>query len=297
MHFAPQWVKPIKPAGSSATTPNATEIQPSALNPHPVKQAPSQPQVPFPALTPSDRPSPVSTTTAGSMAQRSYSRATHTPASPSYPTDGSYFPTDDNGTSPNPHPFRYSREQILGLYDEDKFKSTPIELVELLEQKSVLVSPHINRPIAMRELTDTEKKVSPFISLLVQRTDFQILSTSVHPVAIARRPQQQAPSTPTADQSQSTPGRRTGPAGVTRDPTQPNGRGFGNFGRGDGGILGAGGIKSGVIGGGAVASPAGDGKAPGVLGGGFGGVGKRLARGRNDGSDVSSGEPTPCPVA
>jgi len=172
MHFAPQWVKPIKPAGSSATTPNATEIQPSALNPHPVKQAPSQPQVPFPALTPSDRPSPVSATTAGSMAQRSYSRATHTPASPSYPTDGSYFPTDDNGTSPNPHPFRYSREQILGLYDEDKFKSTPIELVELLEQKSVLVSPHINRPIAMRELTDTEKKVSPFISLLVQRTDF-----------------------------------------------------------------------------------------------------------------------------
>jgi len=97
------------------------------------------------------------------MGHMSYSRATHTPASPSFPTDGSYFPTDDNGASLNPHPFRYSREQILGLYDEEKFKSTPIELVELLEQGSVLVSPHINRPIAMRELTDAEKKASaPF---------------------------------------------------------------------------------------------------------------------------------------
>jgi PERQ amino acid-rich with GYF domain-containing protein len=160
MHFAPQWVKPIKPTGSSATTPNSTEIQPSALNPHPVKQAQAQPQVPFPALTPSNQPPPLSATTGGGMGHMSYSRATHTPASPSFPTDGSYFPTDDNGASLNPHPFRYSREQILGLYDEDKFKSTPIELVELLEQGSVLVSPHINRPIAMRELTDAEKKAS-----------------------------------------------------------------------------------------------------------------------------------------
>lgn len=120
-------------------------------------------------------------------------------------------------------------------------------------------------------------------------TDSQILSTTVHPI-VPRRPQQQAPSTPTADHGNNTPARRGGQAGVTRDPTQPNGRGFGNFGRGDGGILSAGGIKSGVIGGGAVASPVGDGKAPGVLGGGFGGVGKRLARGRNESSDSPSGE-------
>lgn len=89
----------------------------------------------------------------------SYSRATHTPASPSFPTDGSYFPTDNNGASPNPHPFRYSRDQILGLFDEDKLKSTPIELVELLEQGSVLVAQHVNRPVGMRDLTDAEKKV------------------------------------------------------------------------------------------------------------------------------------------
>lgn len=119
-------------------------------------------------------------------------------------------------------------------------------------------------------------------------TDLQILSTAVHPV-MPRRPQQQAPSTPSADQKSDGPTRRSGPASVTRDPTQPNGRGFGNFGRGEGGILAAGGIKSGVIGGGAVASP-GDGKAPGVLGGGFGGVGKRMARGRNDVSDSPSGK-------
>jgi len=116
----------------------------------------------------------------------------------------------------------------------------------------------------------------------------QIFSTSVHPAVQPRRTQQ-APATPGAEQGNNTPARRAGQAGVTRDPTQPNGRGFGNFGRGDGGILSAGGIKSGVIGGGAVASPAGDGKAPGVLGGGFGGVGKRLARGRNENSDSPSG--------
>ena len=122
-------------------------------------------------------------------------------------------------------------------------------------------------------------------------TNHQIFSTSVHPVVQPRRTQQ-APATPGAEQGNNTPARRAGQAGVTRDPTQPNGRGFGNFGRGDGGILSAGGIKSGVIGGGAVASPAGDGKAPGVLGGGFGGVGKRLVRGRNEGSDSPSGAST-----
>lgn len=73
-------------------------------------------------------------------------------------------------------------------------------------------------------------------------------------------------------------------ANVTRDPTQPNSRGFGGFGRGEGGAL-AGAIgKPGVIGGGVVPPP-GEGKAPGVLGGGFGGVGKRLVRGRNDAAD------------
>lgn len=76
---------------------------------------------------------------------------------------------------------------------------------------------------------------------------------------------------------------RRSTANVTRDPTQPNGRGFtGGFGRGEGGAL-AGAIgKPGVIGGGVVPPP-GEGKAPGVLGGGFGGVGKRgVLRGRND---------------
>jgi hypothetical protein len=70
----------------------------------------------------------------------------------------------------------------------------------------------------------------------------QIFSTSVHPVVQPRRTQQ-APATPGAEQGNNTPARRAGQAGVTRDPTQPNGRGFGNFGRGDGGILSAGGIK------------------------------------------------------
>lgn len=208
MHFAPQWVKPIKPTGSSATTPTATEIQPSALNPHPVKQAPAQPQVPFPALNPSNQPPPLSATTGGGMGHMSYSRATHTPASPSFPTDGSYFPTDDNGASPNPHPFRYSREQILGLYDEEKFKTTPIEFVDLLEQGSVLVSSHINRPIAMRELTDIEKKASHSYRYYKEGTDdsrsFLLLSTHPHKVddlnRLHRRQAESRETTPQPDE-------------------------------------------------------------------------------------------------
>lgn len=75
------------------------------------------------------------------------------------------------------------------------------------------------------------------------------------------------------------------PAVVTRDPAQPNGRGFSGFGRGEGGALGGGSGKPGVIGGGVIGP--GDVKVPGVLGGGFGGV-KRLGRPR-----VEPGEPVP----
>lgn len=87
----------------------------------------------------------------------SYSRATH--AHPQSPTaDASYFPPQgENGTG---HPFRYSREQILGLYDEDKVRDVPIELRELLEQGGVLVSKQPVKPIGLRELTEVEKKVS-----------------------------------------------------------------------------------------------------------------------------------------
>lgn len=161
IHFAPQWVKPIKPAGSSATTPTTAEMSPTAFTSHSSKTSNQHPQVPFPALSSGNHQSSVSTNNASNNAPMSYSRATHTPASPGFPTDGSYFPSPDaNGTSLNPYPFRYSREQILNLFDEDKVKGTPIELVSLLEQGSVLVAPHANRPIGMRELNETEKKAS-----------------------------------------------------------------------------------------------------------------------------------------
>lgn len=161
IHFAPQWVKPIKPAGSSATTPTTAEMSPSAAMSHPSKTPNQQSQVPFPALSSGNHQSSISTTTPGNNVPMSYSRATHTPVSPGFPTDGSYFPSDDaNGTSLNPYPFRYSREQILNLFDEDKVKGTPIELVSLLEQGSVLVAPHANQPIGMREMTEAEKKAS-----------------------------------------------------------------------------------------------------------------------------------------
>lgn len=145
MHFAPQWAKPIKPSGSTTTTPT-TEV--------PLRK--STTSSPFPAL--SANPPSASPTTA-THPTLSYSRVTHTPSSPNVATEG-YFPNQDlNGGEVNAHPFRYSREQILGLFDESKFKERPIELVEMAEGGGVLVSLSLNRPVGMRDLTDAEKKV------------------------------------------------------------------------------------------------------------------------------------------
>lgn len=149
MHFAPQWVKPIKPTGSAITP--TSEAPPQ----HP-KIAPSS--SPFPAL---GQPRSGSPTTILSPANPplSYSRVTHTPASPSMPGDG-YFPyPDGNGEAdPSPFPFRYSREQILAVWDEDKFKERPIDLLTLSE--SVIVSPTVVKPVGLRDLSELEKKVS-----------------------------------------------------------------------------------------------------------------------------------------
>lgn len=92
-----------------------------------------------------------------------YSRVTHTPLSPGFPADGSYFPSSDggvNGGDTRPHPFRYSRDQILALWEEDKVKDTPFELAEMLESGGVLVSKSVTKPIGLRELSETEKKAS-----------------------------------------------------------------------------------------------------------------------------------------
>lgn len=172
IHFAPQWVKPIKPSGGSATTPSATEQSPTALNSSQTHHQKSQPastnmnpstQVPFPALSGSSLNSPVALSSSGAAPNppMSYSRATHTPASPGFPTDGSYFPSSDraNGSARDPYPFRYTREQIMGLYDEEKFKGMPIEFVDLLDRGLSVVAPQPRRPLGMRELSEAEKKV------------------------------------------------------------------------------------------------------------------------------------------
>lgn len=151
MHFAPQWIKPIKPSGTSVT--------PTAESPNQSK-APASAQVPFPALSSSGASHPTVPANSG----LSYSRATHTPTTPGFPTDSSYFPyTEPNGSGANgelSHPFRYSRDQILGLWDEQKVRKMPIELVDMLEGGGVLASRDVVRPNGLRELTDIEKKVS-----------------------------------------------------------------------------------------------------------------------------------------
>ncbi|EAL20161.1 hypothetical protein CNBF2380 [Cryptococcus deneoformans B-3501A] len=235
MHFAPQWAKPIKPSGSTTTTPT-TEV--------PLRK--STTSSPFPALPANPRSASPTTTTHPTL---SYSRVTHTPSSPNVATDG-YFPNQDlNGGMVNVHPFRYSREQILSLFDESKFKERPIELVEMAEGGGVLVSQSVNRPVGMRDLTDTEKK---------------ILATSVHPALSTRRQLNQT----------NTPGEHATNGLSTRRNA--------GFTRGEGGAFSGSLGKMGSFGGG-VLSPSGiDHKAPGALGGGFGGVAKRMSRRNED---------------
>nr|XP_018259158.1 uncharacterized protein I303_08702 [Kwoniella dejecticola CBS 10117]OBR81316.1 hypothetical protein I303_08702 [Kwoniella dejecticola CBS 10117] len=281
IHFAPQWVKPIKPSGTSLTTPTSENPASSLSGKTTSSHSHTAPNVPFPALTQTHNQR--SSIGAGIMSPTtqqplSYSRVTHTPLSPNFPTDSSYFPYQEpNGTGGPPHgqengaahPFRYSRDQILNLFDETKFKERPIELVEMAEGGGVLVSKHVNRPVGLRDLSEIEKK---------------LLATSVHPPMPSRR--------------QNTHGNANNVNNATPNPTDPptpNGlpsRRAGGFARGEGGAFGGGlGGKIGTIGGGLM-SPGGlDSKAPGALGGGFGGVGKRLGRVRGDAAEAGSDAP------
>lgn len=154
MHFAPQWVKPIKPTGLGS----ANNTTPSSDVPPPLsaKSTTTASSHPFPALNPGRSSSP---STLPSNPALSYSRITNasqSPQSPSFPSDGGFSPYE-NG---NGHPFRYSRDQILALWDEEKVKEVPIELAELMEHGGVLVSREAVKPIGLRELSDVEKKVS-----------------------------------------------------------------------------------------------------------------------------------------
>ena len=156
MHFAPQWVKPIKPTGTALTP----IVDPTPAPIKPVNTFVISPNVPFPALSQGQySASPTNATTAREPSL-SYSRATHTSVIPTSPTDGTYLPNGEtNGIDhSNPHPFRYSREQILGLWDEDKVKDTPIELEGMLDSGGVVVSDNVAQPVGLREMTEVEKK-------------------------------------------------------------------------------------------------------------------------------------------
>lgn len=155
MHFAPQWVKPIKPTGSAITP--TTEFSPQQFS----KSATGTSASPFPALGQPRSGSPT-TIVPPTNPPLSYSRVTHTPASPSVPGDG-YFPYpggEGHGEAdPSPFPFRYSRDQILAVWDEEKVKERPIELLQLAESGAVIVSPKVVKPVGLRELSELEKKV------------------------------------------------------------------------------------------------------------------------------------------
>lgn len=164
IHFAPQWVKPIKPSGTSLTPTTETAPNTKSNQTSGNTVANQQASQPFPALSNLNG----SNNTYGSAPSHtlSYSRATHTPVSPGVTNDSSYFPYQEaNGSSEQkPHPFRYSREQILGLWDEDKVKKLPIEFVDLVDA-GVLVTKTLVKPIGLRDLNEIEKKVSPRVTM------------------------------------------------------------------------------------------------------------------------------------
>lgn len=279
MHFAPQWVKPIKPAGPALTP--TTETPPLAHH----KVAPAAiPSSPFPALGQPRSGSPNHGSNGGQNQPLSYSRVTHTPASPSFGGEG-YFPysgaDSQNGAGdPSPYPFRYSREQILAVWDEDKFKERPIELMQIAENGAVIVSKDVTKPVGLRELSELEKKVSDGVCAFERRVAdmMQLLATSVHPPMPARRPQQQH-----GQHQSSDPQSRRGPTN-SKDglsPVQTSRSGFSGFGRGEGGAFGSSKFSG--------ASEGHQGRQPGGVGGGFAGVPKRQPRQpRGDNSEESS---------
>lgn len=148
MHFAPQWVKPMKTAAAL----NSGDAAPQSTR----QTHQSTPSHPFPALNPG-RASP-SIVPAPSNPAMSYSKITNaqSPQSPSFPADNAAQAQEQNG---NTRPFRYSRDFIIGLWDEVKVKEVPIELAELMEHGGVLVSKEVVKPIGMRDLSEVEKKV------------------------------------------------------------------------------------------------------------------------------------------
>jgi PERQ amino acid-rich with GYF domain-containing protein len=161
IHFAPQWVKPIKPSGTSLTP--TSDNPPSTISSGTIKSlaTPVTAQTPFPALSNSSAARSGSPTTNATPNQvLSYSRVTHTPLSPNFPSDSSYFPyTEPNGAADPKLAFRYSREQMLGMWEEEKVRELPIEMVQLLEDGGVLVSKSVVKPVGLREQTEVEKKV------------------------------------------------------------------------------------------------------------------------------------------
>ena len=223
--------------------------------------------------------------------------------SPSLNADSSYFAYAEGeaNATVNLHPFRYSREQILALWDDDQVKETPIELMEMLATGGELVSKSVARPVGLRDLTEVEKKVRLFSTVFCgfatrggetdRNPPRQLFATSIHPPMPTRRPI--SLHTSVANEVPSTPSRRPlGPPGASRDafaaPVNGRAPGFGGFGRGEGGALGGGvGGKIATVGGGMIRPGGPEGRAPGVLGGGFGGVGKRLGRGRTESGDAA----------
>jgi hypothetical protein len=139
MHFAPQWLKqPIKPSGGTATAPAPASSKPSAT------QVPA-PANPFPALGP--RP-------ASPYNSISYSHITH-PTSSS-PPPASPLEASANGGA---HPFRYSRQEILSLFDASKFSAPPIELSHLASSQAVIYSENAVNPIGLRDVNEVEKRL------------------------------------------------------------------------------------------------------------------------------------------
>lgn len=161
MHFAPQWVKPIKPTGPAAAAATATADVPPPSS----RGLSSSTSHPFPALNPGRSSSPSLTTPTNPVLSYSKITTASSPLSPSFPAENGYFPHAARGDA---HPFRYGRDEILALWDEERVKEVPIELAELLEHAGVLVSKDAVKPVGMRDINDVEKKVclSPASHLL-----------------------------------------------------------------------------------------------------------------------------------
>lgn len=86
-------------------------------------------------------------------------------SSPNYGSSSDTYPLKQQ--DPN-RPFRYTKQQMLALFDQDAVKARPLELLDLVQRgdgsDGVILNDKVGVPMGLIEWTEEEKKVCSLLS-------------------------------------------------------------------------------------------------------------------------------------